>query len=151
LAVTRDPARAEDAVHDAFVRMLKREALADDKNGDVSGDLTAYAYTAVRNAAIDQIRRQATVQKHAASIYRHADTHDPSPDRYVEEAERDRLLQEAVDALPEAQRTAVVLHTHAGLTFAQIAQTLGEPQPTVASRYRRALEKIAYSLGSLAR
>jgi RNA polymerase sigma-70 factor (ECF subfamily) len=148
LAITRDSARAEDAVHDAFARMLKRGRLP---SGAEPTGLTAYAYAAVRNAAIDQLRRNHTARRHAASIYRDATVDDQTPDRFAEDAERDRLLHEAVDALPEPQRLAVVLHTHAGLTFAQIAEALGEPQATVASRYRRALEKIANSLGSLTR
>jgi DNA-directed RNA polymerase specialized sigma24 family protein len=40
------------------------------------------------------------------------------------------------------------MHIFAGLTFAQIAQTLGEPLQTVASRYRRALQALKEALES---
>jgi DNA-directed RNA polymerase specialized sigma24 family protein len=35
------------------------------------------------------------------------------------------------------------LRVYGGLSFEQMAATLGEPLPTVASRYRRALEKLS--------
>lgn len=53
LSVTRNPQSAEDAVHEAFTRLLKVE-----KPKNV--DWRAYAYQAVRNAAIDQVRRAST-------------------------------------------------------------------------------------------
>jgi RNA polymerase sigma-70 factor (ECF subfamily) len=56
------------------------------------------------------------------------------------EAEHD--LHEAMRALPAEQLEAVVLHLYVGLTFAQAAEVLGEPLATVASRYRRALDRL---------
>src|SRR5262245_10705720 len=52
LAVTGSPSRAEDAVHDAFCRVLRRQ----DAAGDQMIDLKAYVFRAVRNAALDQLR-----------------------------------------------------------------------------------------------
>src|SRR4029453_15381696 len=53
LSVTGSPSRAEDAVHDAFCRGLRRK----DAAGDRMIDLKAYVFRAVRNAALDQLRR----------------------------------------------------------------------------------------------
>jgi RNA polymerase sigma-70 factor (ECF subfamily) len=55
LAITCSPARAEDAVHDAFCRMLRRRRAVDDA---AAVDLKAYVFRAVRNAAVDQLRRR---------------------------------------------------------------------------------------------
>ena len=46
------------------------------------------------------------------------------------------------DAIRNAQREVIVLKIWGDLTFAQIAQTLGESINTVASRYRYALEAL---------
>ena len=54
LSITRNRHQAEDAVHEAFVRLCRRPHSADEP--------TAYVYRAVRNAAIDQTRKRARTE-----------------------------------------------------------------------------------------
>jgi RNA polymerase sigma-70 factor (ECF subfamily) len=61
----------------------------------------------------------------------------------VEEAQ---LLRLAVAELGEADRQVLYLRHTAGLSFAQIAQTLGEPLGTVLARGHRALAKLRKTL-----
>jgi len=133
LAITRCPGRAEDAVQEAFARLWSR------RTGPV-GDLVPYVFAAVRNAAIDQVRRRPPeVSEQAVSIYNGL-PEDPSAASVT--AEQHRILEAAVLALPQDQREAVVLKIYGGLTFQQVAETVDAPLQTVASRYRRALEQI---------
>jgi RNA polymerase sigma-70 factor (ECF subfamily) len=60
----------------------------------------------------------------------------------IEDRERSRLLREALDQLPGAQREVVTLKIWGELTFAEIAITLDIPANTAASRYRYALEEL---------
>ncbi len=139
LSITRDADRAEDAVHEAFARLCAGRK-------QPRGDVVPYVFAAVRNAAIDQVRRH-RLPPMAVSIYEDAVAADPAVEAV--EAERRALLREAVEALPARQRQAVILRVYAGLTFEQMAETLGEPLPTVASRYRRALARLRDRCGSL--
>ncbi len=134
LSITRHPSSAEDAVHEAFCRLYKLQV-------PPLHDKTAYVFAAVRNAAIDQNRRQKpTVQSELAiSMF---DCGEASPDAKAITAEQESLVRQAMDKLTDEQRHTVVMKVYGGLTFDQIAQTLGEPLPTVAARYRRALEKL---------
>ena len=70
------------------------------------------------------------------------DCGEASPDAKAITAEQELLVRQAMDKLTDEQRHTVVMKVYGGLTFDQIAQTLGEPLPTVAARYRRALEKL---------
>jgi RNA polymerase sigma-70 factor (ECF subfamily) len=144
LAITRSPAEAEDAVQEAFARLWGSRARPAD------GSLVAYVFAAVRNAALDQVRRRGRLASHersdpfddrmaAVSIF-NGTPEDPAAKAI--DAERHRLIRQAVDELPEAEREAVVMKVYGGLTFEEIARIRGEPLPTVASRYRRALEKL---------
>jgi RNA polymerase sigma-70 factor (ECF subfamily) len=132
LAITRCPQSAEDAVHDAFVRLWRSPLRP-------GGDPVAYVFAAVRNAARDVVRRRRATVELSESIFT---SHPDDPSSAAAEREEAALLRAAVDSLPDSQRQAVVLRVYAGLTFEQIAGALGEPLPTVASRYRRALERI---------
>jgi len=133
LAITRCPARAEDAVQEAFARLWSR------RNRPV-GDLVPYIFAAVRNAAIDQVRRRPPEDGKPAVFIYNGLPEDPSAASVT--AEEHRLLAAAVQALPEDQRETVILKIYGGLTFQQVAEVVGAPLQTVASRYRRALAQI---------
>jgi RNA polymerase sigma-70 factor (ECF subfamily) len=64
------------------------------------------------------------------------------PDSQVLDADRDRLLGEAIGQLPEAMRLVVVLHDLQGLTHEEISGMTGEEAPAVRKRYSRALQKL---------
>jgi RNA polymerase sigma-70 factor (ECF subfamily) len=136
LSITRRTDTAEDAVHEAIVRLCRA-------GKSPSGDPVAYVYAAVRNAAIDQKRKVGSV-----SIF---DLAEPSREltSATDDHERDRLVADAIDDLPPDQREAVVMHLYSGLTFQQAADVLQIPLQTMASRYRRALERLRTQLTSL--
>jgi RNA polymerase sigma-70 factor (ECF subfamily) len=141
LAITRCPARAEDAVQDAFARLWKSQARPE-------GDLVPYVFAAVRNAAFDQVRRQEpTATAEPASIFNGL-VSDPASEAIT--AEEHGLVRRAIDALPEPEREVVVMRVYGGLTFDEMARALGEPLQTVASRYRRALEKLSERIKAVA-
>ncbi len=138
LSITRNTDRAEDAVHEAFTRLCARPT-------PPTGDVVPYVFAAVRNAAIDQIRRGPRAGEDVSFFQ--AETTDPAD--AIAETEQARLLREAVESLPTDQRDAVVLRIYSGLTFDQVALALGAPLQTVASRYRRALAKLRERCGKL--
>ncbi len=136
LSITRCPDLAEDAVHDAFARLWRSKVKP-------KGDPVAYVFASVRNAALELTRRRRP-RPAPVSVF---DSDQVDPASAAIESEQQQLVRHAVDALPDEQRQVVVLRLHAGLTFQQIAETFAEPLQTVASRYRRALERIKKNLG----
>jgi len=141
LSVTRRVDQAEDAVHEAFGRLVRNGLKPDD-------DPVAYAYAAVRNAAIDQVRKRSRVPAACENIFETPER-DRGPDQTMVDRERDGLIREALNQLPDEQKECVVMKLYGGLTFDQIAQSRGEPLSTVASRYRRALQRLRSSVETL--
>ncbi len=144
LSIAGRPDAAEDAVHDAVVRLCR-------SGMKPAGDPVAYVFAAVRNAAVDQRRRAGPRAAGNVSIFDLPDAVDAGRpvDESAGDAERDRRVAEALAQLPVDQREAVVLHLFAGLTFAQAAEAVGAPLQTVASRYRRGLTALREPLASL--
>ncbi len=142
LSIAGRPEAAEDAVHDAVVRLCRRAARP-------SGDPVAYVFAAVRNAALDHRRRpRRTGGVSIFDLPEAADAGRPV-DESAGDGERDRRVADALADLPAEQREAVVLHLFAGLTFAQAAEAVGVPLQTLASRYRRGLAALRSPLASL--
>lgn len=130
LGIVGDAALAEDVVQDAFVRVWRRRERLRDR-----GRLDGYLYAAVRNLALDQLRRRRTRSEHQPKLaVKIVTSTPPGPD-----AERiDRALSE----LPPEQREVVVLRVHLGLSFPEVAERTGSPLGTVHSRYRYAMTQL---------
>lgn len=70
----------------------------------------------------------------------------PGPDRAAEARQLARWLEQAIAALPEAQREVLLLVTVADLPQAQVAEALGLPLNTVKTHLRRARLGLAAAL-----
>ena len=127
-------ADAEDVVQEAFVRFWRARHRADDP--------TAFLYACVRRCALDWLRAR---RRRAAREAAAARTEPVDGALFAAGPERDErraAVEAALARLPEEQRTVLVLKVWGGLTFPQIAETLGIPANTAASRYRYALDKL---------
>lgn len=76
----------------------------------------------------------------SASSDEGSDNEDPA--ERVSRAEQVDRLKRAIDSMSEADRAVLQLRHTAGLSFAQIAETLEEPLGTVLARGHRALAKL---------
>lgn len=136
LSITHDRAAAEDAIHTAFQQLLPRPHLP--------ADFRPYIFRCVRNAALDAFRREQN-QAHGILAAR-----DQSGSRALAQADALSLaaLDTALRDLSEMERETVVLKIYSGFTFQEIAELRGAPLPTVASWYRRGIDKLKNLLAS---
>ncbi len=69
-----------------------------------------------------------------------------SPVKKLEKKETGELIQEAINSLPEEQRTVIVLRDIQGISYEEIARITGYNPGTVKSKIARAREKLRESL-----
>jgi RNA polymerase sigma-70 factor (ECF subfamily) len=67
----------------------------------------------------------------------------PGTDRGVQQSEAGEILNEALAALEESQRTIILLRDIQDLSYEEIANILGLPKGTVKSRLHRARQELA--------
>ena len=127
-ALGGERSRAQDAVHQVFLRLLENRALRN------VTDAKAYLFTCVRNAVLNERKAH---QRDVALDPECAWFEPPHRDHAAE-----LNLRRALWQLPEDQREVTVLHIWGELTFAQIARILSISANTAASRYRYALAKL---------
>ncbi|HIE28538.1 TPA: sigma-70 family RNA polymerase sigma factor, partial [Candidatus Poribacteria bacterium] len=72
-----------------------------------------------------------------------------TPDSVVLKKEQERFLQAAIDRLPEKQREVIVLFYVQNLKYREIAEILGCPEGTVASRLNTAIRNLKPKLKDL--
>ncbi|MFL7792288.1 MAG: RNA polymerase sigma factor [Anaerolineae bacterium] len=129
---------AEDAAQEAFIRAWKHLP-----NYRPQSPFRNWVYRIATNAALDVLRREReTVDVDALPI----PSSGAGPEAAVQEAERSSRVKQAVLELPEASRTVLVLREYEGLSYKEIADTLGIPIGTVMSRLNYARNRLRESL-----
>ncbi len=142
LALLRDPALAEDAVHDGMQSMLSHARPPE-------GDPVAYVFVVVRNAALDLARRR-KVRLASSTSDSLFDARQPDPLLRASDADAARRLREAIECLSPEQQEVIVLRALGRLGFEQIAAVVGAPFGTVAARYSRAVASLRRELQEVA-
>lgn len=76
-------------------------------------------------------------------------SHDPGPVAALEQQDRVQLLKQAMAALPETLRTAVLMRDIQELSYQEIADKLRLPEGTVKSRINRGRTELARQIRRL--
>ena len=134
-----DAEEAADAVQDACLSAYRSAASF---RGDAQ--VTTWLHRIVVNACLDRARRKAVRPTVALPEQPIADPRDVLSEREVALGVQDALL-----ALPEDQRLAIVLVDLEGFSIDDAATVLGVPGGTVKSRCFRGRARLAVALGYL--
>lgn len=134
---------AEEVVQEVFWRVWRRSASFDVERGRVAQWLFGIAH----NLCIDELRR---MRARPTQIYEDvdhpviqqlADEHIDVPEA-AWAFEQQRVIRDALEHLPEAQRQAVELAYFGGLSHQEIANKLNRPLGTIKTRVRLGLQKL---------
>jgi len=137
---TGDLAEAEDSVHDAMLRLVRRSDLDPSR-------VRSLLIRAALHIAIDHRRATARQQSAVVRLGGDAESFAVSPEQVVtQRADAARILT-AVDGLPRRERQVILLRL-AGLSVAETAARLGISAKSVEGAYTRARARVRYLLGA---
>ena len=135
LSITGDRQVAEDAIHEVFRRLLS--------NACVPRNFRSYLCRAVRNAAIDIVRRRKqTLNLDDVFVVDSL----ANPQEAAEQRQLQEYLANELARLSHDQRETVMQHLYGGMTFREIADMRDAPFGTVTSWYRRGIERLRMNL-----
>lgn len=147
--LSRDAGLADDLVHETFLRIWRLRA-----RYAASGSFPAYVFTIARNIWLEECR----TRRKSTRLGRRCDldagpelsaSASARPDVRAERSELGAALVQALDALPEEQRTAFLLRTVQRMSLDDIARVMGCPVNTVRSRKLLAVKKLRELLAAV--
>ena len=140
---------ASDLTQDVFVKLFKS---ADRYTS--SGKFRSWLFRIAQNVVIDEYRKQKKVSifhfndkmgsdsDDVLILSDHIEDQSDNPLKELEFIELHDFINQAVNSLPEKQRTALVLCQYHGMSYQEIASIQKCPIGTVKSRIHNALTKI---------
>lgn len=162
--LTSDRGVAEEVVQETFLTLWNRAELFDPR----VGSLSAWLHTIGRNRSVDRLRAagrrprlvalsssaapdesetQALERVVAAGTVMAGAAQPPGPEEAAAAAELRDAIRTAVAAMPDVERTVILLAYQDELSQTEIADRLAWPLGTVKTRTRRALLRLRQALG----
>ncbi|GIH02454.1 RNA polymerase sigma factor SigK [Rhizocola hellebori] len=138
-----DRAAAEDVTQEVFVRLWERPHAYDPRRGT----LRTWLCMTSRSRAVDWIRSNEARNRYQTAAAAIVDTQPEVDDGLIWQMEI-KAVREAVQSLPEHQRSAVLLAFYHQRTYRQVAQDLQIPEGTAKSRLRVGLATLASRLAA---
>src|SRR5438445_1608684 len=139
---------AEDLTQDIFLKIFKSLDTFDRR-----ANFQTWLISVSRNLCIDHYR---SVRKERETIDRDVDANelapaarDEGPIAVLEQRDRVALLRQALAALPDTLRTAVLMRDIQELSYQEIADKLRLPEGTVKSRINRGRTELARQIRKL--
>ncbi|MBP5196076.1 MAG: RNA polymerase sigma factor [Bacteroidaceae bacterium] len=137
--ITLSQEEAEDVVQDTMERLWRER-----DNFSLINSIEAWTLRLVRNLSIDRLKRSGRntvaldAERDAAPV--------AGTDQQVEMEEKMRIVREAMDRLPEIQRSIMQLRDIEGKTYTEIAEILQISESQVKVYLHRGREKVKKSL-----
>jgi RNA polymerase sigma-70 factor, ECF subfamily len=125
-AYAGDRGVADDAVAEAFAQLLRR--------GDGVRDASTWIWTTAFRLAAGELKRRSNVSHNV-------------PERSYDPEFSDTRVLDAIHALPERQRTAVLLRYYADRPITEVADALGLRASTARVHLHRARKRLKELLG----
>jgi RNA polymerase sigma-70 factor (ECF subfamily) len=125
---------ADDILQETFIKFL-----ASVENGKEIENVAAYLLRIARNLSLNlETRRPATTElEELHAVY------TPAP---MESEETTEMITMALDLLPREMKEALVLQVYSGLSYQEIAETMGVPMTTIRNWIVRGKAKMRETL-----
>jgi RNA polymerase sigma-70 factor, ECF subfamily len=133
IGMLKDTARAEDAVHDTFVKLARQHVHIARPDA-----LRSWLFRVARNEVFMAMRRQSPLPLELAG-----EVLDPStPHDLLERAEQDTMVHTLLDALRPEYREVLLLKEFEDMRYTEIAMVTGSTESAVRSRLFKARQAL---------
>lgn len=116
---------------------------------EVDASFSTWLYTIARNTVLSELRKQKTAHLSLDdSTYIPAAPAEEAPEQRLLRNEKVSMVREAINSLPEKQRSALILREYDGMDYQEIANILGQTVSSVKSLLFRARASVKMQLES---
>jgi RNA polymerase sigma-70 factor (ECF subfamily) len=149
LRMVRNSQEAEDLTQEAFIKAFNSLASFNEEYA-----FSTWLYKIATNNCIDFFRKRKLqtysldkpIQYKDSEIQHDIPDPDLNPEKSIMASERNKLIKEAINKLPEKYHRAIVLRHSEEKSYEEIAEILGLPLGTVKARIFRAREMLNKTL-----
>lgn len=141
---SRDNEEVNDMAQDTFIKIYKSLSKYDSQY-----KFSTWSVKVATNICLDHVRRKKLNSVSLEEIENFTGSSN-SPEEYYLRKEHSQMLREAIDELPEIYRIPIVMYHQKGMSYREIAESLGKPMSIIKNRIFRARHALKESLAGVA-
>ena len=134
--ICRNRERAEDAVQETYVRLLKQD------RRKIESHIKPWLLRVCRSRILDMARKEGRMSLVDTPIMEHKPSEEPRPDQEAESHDLSRALLGYVDRLTPAQQEVLRLKFQSGLSYREIAEVTDKSVNHVGVILHQALKRL---------
>lgn len=139
-----DEETAKDTVHDLMLHIWENKS-----NLKITGSLSAYLFTAVRNRVLNHLAHKKVEDRYAASFIDFTSGEYETFSEPAEENELNLLIQKEIEALPAKMREVFLMYRREELSYKDIANQLDITEHTARQQVYNAMKILKRKIGTL--
>ena len=141
----KDREESKDIIHELFLKVWSEH-----KQLNISGRISVYLYTAVRNRIINAIAKHQVAERYIDSFLSYIEQVDyQSADFLARHNDMSAFIQKEIENLSPRLREVFELSRNTALSRKEIAERLGVSEETVKSHMHQAIKTLKARLGKL--
>ncbi|RKR80061.1 RNA polymerase sigma-70 factor (ECF subfamily) [Mucilaginibacter gracilis] len=133
-----------DIIQELFTNLWLKRA-----ETELSGQLSGYLYTSVRNRIFDLLARKKLKSSYLNSIQEFAATNHITADHRIRQNQLTAIIEQEIQALPTRTREIFELSRKGHFTHREIAEQLDISEQTVKTTVNNALKVLRVKLGTM--
>jgi RNA polymerase sigma factor (sigma-70 family) len=134
--ICRNRERAEDAVQETYVRLLKQD------RRKIEAHIKPWLLRVCRSRILDLARKEGRMSLLDTAIMEHKPSNSPHPDEVAESHDLSQALLSYVDRLAPAQQEVLRLKFQSGLSYKEIADVTNKSVNHVGVILHQALKRL---------
>ncbi|MFC3196721.1 RNA polymerase sigma-70 factor [Parapedobacter deserti] len=142
-SLLHDESRSYDIVQDVFLDLWNRRQIL-----EVKRSLAAYLHSAVRHAALNDIKRLKVHSSKLDALVHLLAGFDVAADERVQLKQLEEGYRQEVAKLPKKMRSVLLMSREEGLSHHEIAERMGISKATVKTHINNALHILRHKLSS---
>ena len=136
----RDNDEVNDLAQEAFIKIYKSLS-----KYDCQYKFSTWSVKVATNICLDHVRRKKLKSVSLDEIENFTGSNN-SPEEYYLRKEKSQTLKNAIEELPEIYRVPILMYHQKGMSYKEIADSLGKPMSIIKNRIFRARHTLKESL-----
>jgi len=141
---TKDNDEVNDLAQEAFIKIYRSLSKYDSQY-----KFSTWSVKVTTNICLDHVRRKKLNVVSLEEVENFTGSKD-SPEEFFLRKEKSLMLKSAIEELPEIYRVPIVMYHQKGMSYKEIAKTLGKPMSIIKNRIFRARHTLRESLAGVA-
>jgi RNA polymerase sigma factor (sigma-70 family) len=141
---SRDSEEVDDMAQEAFIKIYKSLSRYDSQY-----KFSTWCVKVTTNICLDHVRRK-KIKSVSLEEMGNIKVGGNSPEEHYLRKEKSQMLKEAINDLPEIYRVPIIMYHQKGMSYKEIAESLGKPMSIIKNRIFRARRTLRDSLYGVA-